>query len=485
MAPDRHSVNEKEFLSLLSFSGIALVLGIAGVLLFGLLLRLERSFSRWMVISVVPLAILGIALSSALSGRVLSFASANIESISAGGAGGGTGVLRLVTLAILGISVALIIGRLFAFRQPLSKQHQPLFLSFVAYFFANAVLNAAFGTVPEFVHNTMYAVVLFTAVYMCRDDPLERFIRAAKLGLVAMMLLSLVAAVVKPGLALQPSYEAGWIPGLRFRFWGLGSNPNSIGPLALLLLLLEWTNPSRQIWARALVVLPAVLVLFLAQSKTAWAAALLVGALIAWYRYGTKADGSTRVWLIIWALGLVALGVIALWAVDVATLTRRIGQTQVGTDVSTLTGRLQIWAAAIDMWRQNPFFGYGPSAWGPLHRFRIGIPFAFSAHNQFLDSVSSAGLLGLATLITYLALLGLAAVRAAAVTRAGSLALFLLLFVRTLTETPFNTNTIFSADLIAQLILFRFALAGSHTLLRGTKSAKLAAMQPIAPRASR
>ena len=68
---------------------------------------------------------------------------------------------------------------------------------------------------------------------------------------------------VAPNLALQPGYS-GWIPGLDVRLWGLGSNPNSIGPLAVLALLLEYVQPTRIRSLRLAVVLSALVVVVLA-----------------------------------------------------------------------------------------------------------------------------------------------------------------------------------------------------------------------------
>lgn len=448
---------ERELWALGTYGGVALLLSIIGVLAFGAVLHAERRWGQMLPLVLLPLIVLGIGVSGALSGRVLTFASTNIESIQVG-AGGGTSVLRLVTISILATGLAVVIGRLFAHDRASSRDQQPLLVALCAFFVSHALLSSAFGARPEFIHGSLYAVVPFVAIYMSRDLPIERFVAGCKLALAVLMVGSLIAAVVKPSLALQPDYRGGWLPGVHFRLWGLGSNPNSIGPLALLLLLLEWLQPGRTRWQSAAVWLPAVAVLLLAQSKTAWAASLILLTVLSWYRLGKSPQAGARPAYVLAVLALLVAATLLLWFGGVDRIVARLARGQVGTDVSTLTGRVQIWAVAIETWAQSPWFGYGPLAWGPEHRLRIGMPFAFSAHNQFLESLSSAGLIGVASLLAYLTILGRAAWRGRLATRGVSLALFVLLLARSMTEAPFEMGTLLSGDLVAHLVLFRLSL---------------------------
>lgn len=452
-----------ELYGLAYLGGMALLLGVTVVFIFGLLLHLQKLAGRWLVPLLVPLITLGIGLSTALSQRVLTYAHEDIRTIGVGvtAASGGVNLLRLVTATLIGLSLAVVVAQVFQRRSQLAQPGQGLFVAFCAYFLAHTVVNAALGSHPAFSHNALYLAPVFAAVYYGRHLPLPNFLRMAKLGLLALMLGSLVAMIVAPDLAVQSSYRNGWIPGLSIRLWGLGSNPNSLGPLALLLLLLEVANPERRRAWRWLLVLPALAVLMLAQSKTAWAAAAAVLPVLAWYRWGRDAQGRTHLGFVVGAVLTVAGLVAAIWIADPERVISRLAGGQVGTDVTTLTGRFEIWRAAIDAWSANPGFGYGPEAWGPLHRRAIGLPFAFSAHNQYLDSLSSAGLLGLATLLVYTTLLVVSAWRASAATRGVSAALAMLVLFRSVTEAPLEIGTVLSGDVVAHLLLFRIALEGA------------------------
>jgi O-antigen ligase len=461
-------VSDSELLSTGLWSGMALLVATLTILGLGVMLQFDRLVGRKVAFAVVPAMGLGIAISSLLSGRDLKYAATNIEALALTGAQGGTSLLRLLTLALLAFCAATVVGKLFARQKgDVRPAGQLLFAFFMAYYVCNSLLNALFGTEPAFTHNTLYVPIAMAAVFVWRDQPLAPFLRTAKWALAAFMLVSLVAAVLKPELAVQPNYK-GWIPGLNIRLWGVGSNPNSIGPLGLLLILLELMAPGRRWPMRWLAFALGAAVLLMAQSKTAWLAALVVAPLILWFRVGRAPTGGMRIGF---ALGLIAalLGAsLVVVLADPGRIWDKLAVGQVGSDLSTLTGRLQIWNAAVRAWQENPVFGYGPAAWGPLHRATIGLPFAFSAHNQFLQSMSAAGTLGLITMVGYLGLLLVYCWRAAEATKGLSLAVFVMVFMRCLTEAPLSAATLFNGDVLTQVVLFRIALFGAQQVRAST-----------------
>ena len=198
----------------------------------------------------------------------------------------------------------------------------------------------------------------------------------------------------------------------------------------------------------------------LAQSKTAWVAGFAAAGVLVWHRYTRWANGDFSAGFLLLLIAIMIGSTLLVFVVDPARIWERVALTQAGTDMQTLTGRAQIWAAALDAWRANPMFGYGPTAWGIEHRYQIGMPFAFSAHNQFLQTLSVAGLIGFIALITYFCLLGIGSWRAMASTRGVSMALFVLVAMRTLTETPLSIGTILNGESLGHLLLIAIALRG-------------------------
>ena len=96
---------------LLTYGGLAFALAIAVVIGFGVFLHAEKRLGHWIAPAFAPLIVLGIATGSLLSGRNLTYASIDIESINAMGEGGGGGpVLRLISFMLVGIGGAKIFG---------------------------------------------------------------------------------------------------------------------------------------------------------------------------------------------------------------------------------------------------------------------------------------------------------------------------------------------------------------------------------------
>lgn len=444
---------------LLVYGSLALALAFAVVIGFGIFLHAEKKLGHWIAPLLAPLIVLGIATGSLLSRRTLTYASVDIESISALGDGGEGWVLRLISFTLVGIGGAKIFGWMLQRQRYRATGGTALFIAFVAYFFTTVVLNSAFGTYPAFIHNTYYFLALVSAIYLARAESIDAIVKLATSALLCFLVLSLAAAVVKPELAIQPAYK-GWIPGLSIRLWGLGSNPNSLGPLALLFVFLHHMHPYRQRWLRITGISAAALVFVLAQSKTAWVAGAAGAAVLVWHKYSRRADGSFSPCFFLLLITALIAGTLMIAVTDPERIWQRMALSPAGNDVQTLTGRAQIWAAALDAWRTNPLFGYGPTTWGIEHRYKIGMPFAFSAHNQFMQTLSVAGLLGELALLTYISFLSVGAWRAAQQTRGVSLALLATALIRSITEAPLSIGTILNGDALTQLLLIAFSLRG-------------------------
>lgn len=454
-------MNPSELIGFVFVVGLATLAGAAAVLGLGLFVHLQASFGRWLAILTVPVMAAGVAVNSLASGRELKYAFENIEVVALTGSAGGVWMLRGLTVLLVGMSVGAMVARLFSRSAAPVARGQLLVWAFALYYLCNGILNSLFGTVPAFSHNSLYVPVVFVAMYMARDEGIRPLLHAAIWALLLFMLASLASAVLVPALALQPDYR-GWIPGLTVRLWGLSSNPNSIGPLALLLLLLLYLQPLERRWLQWAAAAAALAVLVLAQSKTAWAAGVACAALLLWLNHAFDAHGRLRAGAILSCVALCAAGALFVMSIAGGGAIERVMAGQIGSDLSTLTGRMQIWSAAVAAWQENPMFGYGPTAWGPAHRRAIGLPFAFSAHNQFLQSLSVAGALGLVSLLLFLAVLAFGAWRARTWTKGVSLVLCVLVLLRCLTEAPLSANTLFNGDVLTLLLLFRLALVGAQ-----------------------
>ena len=86
------------------------------------------------------------------------------------------------------------------------------------------------------------------------------------------------------------------------------------------------------------------------------------------------------------------------------------------------------------------------------------MPFAFSAHNQFLQSLSAAGIIGLIGLLLYLIVLGTHANQLAARSGGVTMALFVFMLLRCMTETPMDITGMFSGEFIVHLLLVQLLM---------------------------
>ncbi|WP_296509189.1 O-antigen ligase family protein [Rhodoferax sp.] len=445
-----------------AYFSVVIFLALILVIFFGALLQLERKRGHWMQMALFPIIAMGITAATLLSGRSLRNAAFDLslgvdagESVAASAT-----ILRLLTFALLSLCAARIAGQWLKKNHGAPEGGMSLFVALLTLFLSHNVLSSMFGTQPVFIHNLFYTIFAFAALYAARRDPLEPVITTVKVTLYALMLLSLVLCVTNPDMALQPGYK-GWIPVVTVRLWGVGSNANSIGPLALLALLMEYMQPTKMRSWRWICISMTLVVFLLAQSKTVWFVSILLIPVLAWYRAPRLARGIDMRLALAIVVTLSAACLLVL-VVDPISIWDKLSTTRAGSEAMTLTGRSQIWAVAIDEWSRNPLFGYGPAIWGPAYRMNIGMQFAFSAHNQFLQSLSAAGVIGLFSLMTYLGILGLAAYRGAPKTRGVSMAFFLIILFRCLSETPLNLNTLFNGDTLAHLVLFAIALRSNR-----------------------
>lgn len=339
---------------------------------------------------------------------------------------------RAITTGFIGFSLAVLLTSWLSSNK--SGRKDPvgiLGIVLALYYFLNILTGATVAGVTGFDHKSLYLPIVLGALISLRQVEFSRLIGHLKLILAVVMLMNLVAAVAYPDFALLRPY-AGQLPGIDFRLYGVTAQANALGPIALLLLLLELYFPSRALLHWPLLAL-ALANFVLAQSKTAWLAALAVAVIVYLpYRFialQTRADGHASAIKLILVLVAILIGVVfALANMDITRV--------FSGDVLSLTGRTSIWADTLAEFERYPLFGYGPDLWGIEYRMRLGKLFAGQAHNQFIQTLGESGLVGFILLLTYLGVLLRLALSSFRASRGLSLALYVLILVRCITEAP-------------------------------------------------
>jgi O-antigen ligase len=432
----------------------------------------HHGFLHW----VMPAMLGMVALSALMSGRDLSLTF--IELMSAGEPARGVVVVwaqRLVSVLLVGAAAERVINHVAQHRHLPSPT---LAIAFIFYWIATVAAPAFLGSHPLLSHEYLYTLVIGFAALLVTGSELDRILSAARTALFAFILAGVFLIPVMPTMVLDQSYSQGLMPGVP-RFGGLAPHAVAMAMFAQAFLLLLWARPFQRNWLNVLAWVMGLAALFLAQSKTAWIAFLLCAMCMAlvrhggrmWRRMSDPRNGALGIFACL--LLLIALCVVLAWIVlgDVDAQLANFADTAQGAQLISMTGRDQIWAVATEEWRASPLFGYGPGLWDADFRAAIGMPNATSAHNQFMDTLARAGSIGAAALVAYSLVLLVMSLRYAKASGGLSLALFVALALRSISEVPMLLQG-YGTELFLHLLLLvtLAAAASSHAHVQLARS---------------
>ena len=370
--------------------------------------------------------------------------------------------VKLLLGFLAGLAVVALAGRIVQARQRAALP-AALIASFVWFYVATNIVPAAFGYEPVFLYGLVYTPLILLAILVTAPSDPQATIRAVKAALLLIIVSSLVAALVAPSLVLQTSTKA-FIPGFGKRLWGLTSHANVLGPAALTLCLIEWAQPYRSRIMHRSSFLLGLVALVLTQSKTSLVAAFAAVAVLTVYafvsmlrgislRSGNRVIYSNKVPMAMLGAGMLAivLALVTIVVGDKLGLANAIAERLSNIDFNTVAGRTAIWHQAVTEGINHPLFGYGLNIWSPDYRLATGLGSAFHAHNQFLQIFSVAGVFGLLGFAIYLVVISKLAFDVVHASRGVSLALLVVLLVRSITEVPVQFGAITGADFISHL----------------------------------
>ncbi len=423
-------------------------------------MKRPSSFLHWMLPAMLGLA----ALTTLLSGRDLSQLFADLQS--------GADLVRhpavawaqrAVSVLLLAVSAERIVSHV------VLRKHLPstvLAWVFLAYWLATVACPAVFGSHPLIAHEYLYTLVIGLAAVLAGPADFDQIVGTARNALFAFLLAGFLLIPFDEPMVLDTSYTLGWLPGLP-RMGGLAAHPVALAMLAQIALLCLWCKPFRRRWLTAAGWLVGGAALFLAQSKNAWVAFLLCGLCMLavrqgaslWRRVGDPRSGGLGV-VACGAVIAIALGLMG-WILlgNAEDLAAGFFDSAEGAQLLSMTGRDRIWAVAIEEWQNNPLFGYGPGLWDAEYRASIGLLNATNAHNQFIDTLARCGTVGATALVLYAVVLLVLSLRYARATRGFSLALFLALALRSISEVPLLLYG-YGTELFGHLLLI-FTLASA------------------------
>lgn len=280
----------------------------------------------------------------------------------------------------------------------------------------------------------VFAAALTTVVVGFKDD--WRFVgRLAAVTGRVFTFGSLAAAVLDPSWAFIGqafnTYTQSYLGYDRSifgipRLVGIAPHPTVLAIVASTSLAIEVSFRAGRPLARYLSIAAAVVTVVLAQTVTAYIAIGLL--LLALLVIRSKAFRGVA--------ALVGVGLlVSLWFAPTALSPDSLTTSDY---VTTVSGRTLIWHYATAEWHRHVWLGYGPNMWSGNY-LSLNLPpqlqEATNAHNQFFQTLSDSGLVGVAMLVLVLVGLARCVVLAAPVDRGLSAVLAAVVVVNGFTET--------------------------------------------------
>lgn len=371
---------------------------------------------------------------------------------------------RISTVLLIFVALERILNYLSGRKKEM--QAPPFLLSsFVLFWFGTVAITALFASHPQLSHEYGYTLILGVAAALSSTYESHKILRAARNGILIFVVIGLVLIPVTPRLVIDMSYTQGYIAGLP-RFAGLSPHALTLGMLAQVSILILWVHPFKNSKINFLSYVVLIFVMILAQSKTALVSFFICSLCMVWVRHGNSlkkrfADANNPSFgilvVIVGMFTLLGLGVAILFG-DMGQKINRFIASDEGTQLVSLTGRDQIWRIALEEWHRNPIFGYGPRLFDEAYRASVSMGNATHAHNQFVDTLARSGLIGEISLVIYFIVLMVLSIRYAKTSGGLTLALFITLAIRSISEIPLTLFAYGPEFLLHMLLLI--ALAG-------------------------
>lgn len=365
---------------------------------------------------------------------------------------------RIGTLLILAVSIERLVHH---FSRPGSFLGRTPVLtgSFIAFWFCSILLPMFMSAHPGFNHDRFYSLLIGMTALLLPERDAEITMTTARNALFLFLLAGYALLPIHPNTVLDSDYTQGLLHGIP-RFAGLAPHAVTEGMFAQLALLFVWIHPyaDRRINTAAWTL--GLITLFLAQSKTSWVSFIFCAAVLYVVQHGPAlraklTDPGRPQLAITLLLGMMTMALIVSAQALMGHLGDRIDHflnSDEGAQLTSLTGRDIIWSVAWHEWLRYPVFGYGPSFLNESYRLSIGLPNATHGHNQYMDLLPRSGLVGGLALTIYLVTLGGLSSRYAKVSRGLTLALFLAIALRAVSEVPLNLDG-YGPEFINQLLL--------------------------------
>lgn len=360
---------------------------------------------------------------------------------------------RVAALAALAISIAALAAGLIAPRQGVGA-----LLLAITFYYLTLILSGLGGVIPGIPEAYIATPIIVLAFLVHGGYSLDGLVTVGKFCLRLIVVLSLLAAITIPDIAFNHDGTDRTLFGIA-RLEGITAHPNGLALIAVLGLVIEIASRSRVIWR----VLPLI-ALLLAQSITGYIAAA-IGLLL------LLTDSTKVLRRITYVVTVLVLAAMVAIPKSVSSALSAL----MPANFATLTGRTTIWQAALEGFRRSPIWGYGPSLLDEGYRaiYLPGFDAAAQAHNQVVQTLAGAGVVGMVSLACLATVLLVYAVRTRTRTRGLSLALVAVLAVVSVSETPLRPTGASMSTFVLLIVMGMIASAHSELNMGQTRGARV------------
>jgi O-antigen ligase len=253
--------------------------------------------------------------------------------------------------------------------------------------------------------------------------PAQDIIQAIAPTILTMMMFTLGVTFLAPELAAY-SGVGGEAFTRELRIAGAFATPNEAGNIAAVSVVLSLASRRHPRLVRYAWTSSSLLVLMLTQSYTAWFSCVIgVSVLML-----ARARGKPHFRLVAILASVAAL----------STTARTTVLADASADVTTVNGRALAWEYVLQNWGEAPFLGHGPGIWHQLIISQRLPEWAVHAHNQLLNTLFVAGVLGVLALIVAVFATAVSAAQRWQGGLAAGAALLSLQLARSVSEVPFE-----------------------------------------------
>lgn len=443
------------------FAMVMLLIILAIALTPGFAFRFSRTLDHWLPAFFVVISGLLMIAGGVLNERNLQYAIYGTVFIESEKSIVYFWMSRIVSLLIVGLSLPYLTAKAMIAIRDANKIHFAV-LIFLLFALTNYLLPGILGTRPDIDHRLLYPVLVVMVVLVSSKDGVNVTLQALKWMLLLFLVLSLTFIIVDQNRVMSPGYS-GFLPYFNSRFWGLANHANAIGPIAALAFMLEFYIPSRTTIVKWLVIVVSLVVLIMSQSKTAILTVIVGLAVIAYIRLSSTRNKDLEAIGFRFHLGHLfafAAFTATVLAILLASMSGVLNlslsdytNTAEGYGLRTFTGRDVIWDISIQEWLRNPIFGYGTTLWDNDYRRQVGLNYAYHAHSQYFQTLAEAGLVGIFGLVLFLVATLIYSLRLATMTSGATLAICLMLLLRSVTEVPLRPTGVGTGEMMFMIAI--------------------------------